>query len=197
MVHGWRQVYFQLLPSPKLYHSKLKIKVLTKANSIYLNKILVGPRMPETYFPIPLYRSFVSVLHFCYCFIPPSQTPSMGLFFKYTQDTMTVLFRWSDKNVVAKLFAAILLLLYRGYTLSDSRECFTVVQRMEGSLSNSNSSSAGNVDRLKILYPFVNEEETPLPRSWSPKDKFTFIGLSQNNLRVHYKGIYLNLVSQS
>lgn len=44
------------------------------------------------------------------------------------------------------------------------------------------------VDRLKILYPMVNEEETPLPRSWSPKDKYNYIGLSQNNLRVHYKG---------
>ncbi|XP_015121901.1 ran-binding protein 9 [Diachasma alloeum] len=43
-------------------------------------------------------------------------------------------------------------------------------------------------DRLKMLYPMVNEEETPLPRSWSPKDKFNYIGLSQNNLRVHYKG---------
>lgn len=44
------------------------------------------------------------------------------------------------------------------------------------------------VDRLKALYPMVNEEETPLPRSWSPKDKYNYIGLSQNNLRVHYKG---------
>lgn len=44
------------------------------------------------------------------------------------------------------------------------------------------------VDRLKHLYPMVNEEETPLPRSWSPKDKYNYIGLSQNNLRVHYKG---------
>ncbi|EFN82211.1 Ran-binding protein 10 [Harpegnathos saltator] len=43
------------------------------------------------------------------------------------------------------------------------------------------------IDRLKLLYPMVNEEETPLPRSWSPKDKFNYIGLSQNNLRVHYK----------
>lgn len=41
---------------------------------------------------------------------------------------------------------------------------------------------------FKTLYPFVNEEETPIPRSWSAKDKFNFIGLSQNNLRVHYKG---------
>lgn len=46
------------------------------------------------------------------------------------------------------------------------------------------------VDRLKLLYPMVNEEETPLPRSWSPKDKYNYIGLSQNNLRVHYKGKY-------
>ncbi|XP_057190560.1 ran-binding protein 9 [Triplophysa rosa] len=42
--------------------------------------------------------------------------------------------------------------------------------------------------RLRRLYPAVNEQETPLPRSWSPKDKFSYIGLSQNNLRVHYKG---------
>ncbi|XP_064186862.1 ran-binding protein 9-like isoform X2 [Anguilla rostrata] len=42
--------------------------------------------------------------------------------------------------------------------------------------------------RLSRLYPAVNEQETPLPRSWSPKDKFSYIGLSQNNLRVHYKG---------
>ena len=33
----------------------------------------------------------------------------------------------------------------------------------------------------------VNEEETPLPRSWSTKDKYQYIGLSQSNLRVHYK----------
>lgn len=49
-------------------------------------------------------------------------------------------------------------------------------------------SSNPQTDRLKLLYPMVNENETPLPRSWSPKDKFTYIGLSQNNLRVHYKG---------
>lgn len=51
------------------------------------------------------------------------------------------------------------------------------------------SSNNQQEDRLKLLYPMVNENETPLPRSWSPKDKFTYIGLSQNNLRVHYKGI--------
>lgn len=42
--------------------------------------------------------------------------------------------------------------------------------------------------RLHRLYPAVNLEETPLPRSWSPKDKYNYIGLSQGNLRVHYKG---------
>lgn len=44
------------------------------------------------------------------------------------------------------------------------------------------------VDRLKKLYPAVNEEKFPLPRAWSPKEKYNYIGLSQNNLRVHYKG---------
>ncbi|KAK9720307.1 SPRY domain [Popillia japonica] len=43
-------------------------------------------------------------------------------------------------------------------------------------------------ERLKQLYPSVDEEKTPLPRCWSTKDKYTYIGLSQNNLRVHYKG---------
>lgn len=51
------------------------------------------------------------------------------------------------------------------------------------------SSVQDSVDRIKSLYPAVNEEETPLPKCWSQKDKFTCIGLSQNNLRVHYKGI--------
>uniref|UniRef100_A0A4W3IA24 Uncharacterized protein n=1 Tax=Callorhinchus milii TaxID=7868 RepID=A0A4W3IA24_CALMI len=42
-------------------------------------------------------------------------------------------------------------------------------------------------ERLRRLYPAVTEQESPLPRSWSPKDKYSYIGLSQNNLRVHYK----------
>ncbi|XP_070167740.1 ran-binding protein 9 isoform X1 [Polyergus mexicanus] len=50
-----------------------------------------------------------------------------------------------------------------------------------------NSGQSEPVDRLKLLYPMVNEEETPLPRSWSTRDKYNYIGLSQNNLRVHYK----------
>ncbi|XP_017791143.1 PREDICTED: ran-binding protein 9 [Habropoda laboriosa] len=49
-------------------------------------------------------------------------------------------------------------------------------------------SGGSRTDRVKKLYPMVNEEETPLPRSWNPKDKYNYIGLSQNNLRVHYKG---------
>jgi len=43
-------------------------------------------------------------------------------------------------------------------------------------------------ERLKVLYPMVDERETPLPRCWSVKDKFNYIGLSHNNLRVQYKG---------
>ncbi|XP_043276773.1 ran-binding protein 9 [Venturia canescens] len=54
--------------------------------------------------------------------------------------------------------------------------------------SRTNSEQNQPVDRLKMLYPMVNEEETPLPRSWSPKDKYNYIGLSLNNLRVNYKG---------
>lgn len=59
---------------------------------------------------------------------------------------------------------------------------------MEASQTNPGQSQP--VDPLKMLYPMVNEEETPLPRSWSPKDKYNYIGLSQNNLRVHYKGTF-------
>lgn len=43
-------------------------------------------------------------------------------------------------------------------------------------------------DRIALLYPSVNESETPLPRSWSSQHKCSHIGLSQNNLRAHYKG---------
>lgn len=52
-----------------------------------------------------------------------------------------------------------------------------------------NSSTFDASAYLKHLYPSVNQEDTPLPRSWSPKDKFNFLGLSTNNLRVHYKGV--------
>lgn len=54
------------------------------------------------------------------------------------------------------------------------------------------SATSEGMDRLKTLYPAVNEDESPLPHSWSSKDKYSYIGLSQNNLRVHYKGsVYL------
>ncbi|PVD20735.1 hypothetical protein C0Q70_18896 [Pomacea canaliculata] len=52
-----------------------------------------------------------------------------------------------------------------------------------------NSATTDPADPLKRLYPAVNEDDNPLPRSWSPKDKFNYIGLSQSNLRVHYKGV--------
>ncbi|XP_017146372.2 ran-binding proteins 9/10 homolog isoform X2 [Drosophila miranda] len=45
------------------------------------------------------------------------------------------------------------------------------------------------VDPLRLLYPNVNETETPLPRCWSTHDKCLSIGLSQNNLRVTFKGV--------
>jgi len=59
---------------------------------------------------------------------------------------------------------------------------------MGGSGAGSQDPGLSIDERLKILYPMVNEEETPLPRSWSVKDKFNFIGLSHSNLRVQYKG---------
>lgn len=51
-----------------------------------------------------------------------------------------------------------------------------------------NSFKDDAMDRLKRYYPNVDEDVTPLPRTWSPNDKGNSIGLSQNNLRVHYKG---------
>ncbi|KAI9580604.1 hypothetical protein GQX74_011274 [Glossina fuscipes] len=53
--------------------------------------------------------------------------------------------------------------------------------------NSSGTNSVQIVDRLKLLYPNVNEVETPLPRCWSSHDKCVTIGLSQNNLRVQYK----------
>ncbi|XP_074617620.1 ran-binding protein 9-like [Acropora palmata] len=55
--------------------------------------------------------------------------------------------------------------------------------------SSSNSDTNQQVDRITLLYPKVDETKTPLPRSWSSKDKYSLIGLSQNNLKVHYKGM--------
>ena len=55
-------------------------------------------------------------------------------------------------------------------------------------------SIGGKRDRLATLYPKVNEAETILPRSWNPKDKYSYIGLSNGNLKVHYKGEYTCVV---
>jgi len=59
---------------------------------------------------------------------------------------------------------------------------------MESCSSDGHSSKQCAVDRISQLYPNVDENETPLPRQWSQRDKFSYLGLSQNNLRVHYKG---------
>lgn len=63
--------------------------------------------------------------------------------------------------------------------------------KMEQSYNNQSDkdSSGQSIDRLKLLYPNVNELLTPLPRSWSSQEKNISIGLTQNNLRVHYKGV--------
>ncbi|RUS75825.1 hypothetical protein EGW08_016417 [Elysia chlorotica] len=55
--------------------------------------------------------------------------------------------------------------------------------------SETSGSPEDNPDRLKQLYPAVDEDVNGLPRCWSTKDKFHCLGLSQNNLRVHYKGV--------
>ncbi|XP_057378371.1 ran-binding protein 10-like isoform X1 [Daphnia carinata] len=47
------------------------------------------------------------------------------------------------------------------------------------------------INRLKTLYPFVDEDDyflLPLPLCWNSKDKSNYIGLSENNLRVTYQG---------
>lgn len=80
-----------------------------------------------------------------------------------------------------------------GCTVNNTSS-FEIQLKMAAISNGRNSSDIHNsihcveIDRLKFLYPMVNEDETPLPRSWSPKDKYNYIGLSQNNLRVHYKG---------
>lgn len=53
--------------------------------------------------------------------------------------------------------------------------------------SNNASELVESLARFKQLYPFVDVNE--LPKSWSPKDKANFISLSDNNLKVHYKGV--------
>lgn len=43
-------------------------------------------------------------------------------------------------------------------------------------------------DVISRLYPNVNQKETPLPRQWSSTFKYQTLTLSNNNLRVTYKG---------
>ncbi|EDV25956.1 uncharacterized protein TRIADDRAFT_24556 [Trichoplax adhaerens] len=43
-------------------------------------------------------------------------------------------------------------------------------------------------DRISQLYPNVDESLSPLPRAWSPRERCQFIILSQDNLRVQYRG---------
>jgi len=43
-------------------------------------------------------------------------------------------------------------------------------------------------DIIARLYPNVNQQETPLPRQWSSVHKCQTLQLSNNNLRVTYKG---------
>lgn len=52
-------------------------------------------------------------------------------------------------------------------------------------LEENGGSELKTLDRLKQLYPNVTE---PLPLCWSSTEKNNSIGLSNSNLRVHYKG---------
>ena len=48
---------------------------------------------------------------------------------------------------------------------------------------------SSTADCTRRMYPAVDEYITPLPRHWSTKDKSSILGLSHNNLVVHYKGL--------
>lgn len=82
---------------------------------------------------------------------------------------------------------------------SDSGSASAVGGGSGGSVVNGAAASSSpfgqqGEDRLKSLYPMVDEDDTPLPRSWNSKDKFTNLGLSQNNIRVHYKGTTIRVL---
>ena len=59
---------------------------------------------------------------------------------------------------------------------------------MSASSSISQSPQLSVDERLKFLYPGVDEDLTPLPRAWSSQISHYLTGLSQNNRRAHYKG---------
>ena len=92
-----------------------------------------------------------------------------------------------DKSLLTELFKRVLILV---------GDCYNQIKKKKKKMASSSQEMDDKQcevktdikKRLKILYPMVNEEETPLPKSWSPKDKFNYIGLSNGNLRVHYKG---------
>ncbi|KAK4004804.1 ran-binding protein 9 isoform X3 [Daphnia magna] len=50
---------------------------------------------------------------------------------------------------------------------------------------------------LQVLYSTVDAKKTPLPTSWSCKDKDNFIKLSHMQLRAHYKGYSLSVKDTS
>lgn len=59
----------------------------------------------------------------------------------------------------------------------------------DSSAQNAGSTSSVFVgDIITRLYPNVNQNETSLPRQWSSQHKFQTLSLSNNNLRVTYKG---------
>lgn len=43
-------------------------------------------------------------------------------------------------------------------------------------------------DPIKKLYPFVDETKTPLPRFWNNGDKYNYLIVTNQNLRVTYRG---------
>jgi hypothetical protein len=75
-------------------------------------------------------------------------------------------------------------------TLPSSSSGATELGRSSSSNLHGNSQEcpvhSPGLARLKKLYPFVDLNELPL--AWSAKDKANFISLSENNLKVHYKG---------
>lgn len=54
--------------------------------------------------------------------------------------------------------------------------------------SNCTTGTSSQFDAISRLYPNVNQKETPLPRQWSTTHRFQTLSLSNNNLRVTYKG---------
>ena len=64
----------------------------------------------------------------------------------------------------------------------------TVPDPEEPSPSPSQCPELSPSERLGLLYPDVDQEETPLPTAWSSQTKHYLTGLSQANRRAHYKG---------